>query len=316
MKEQGIMTRESAGDKGRKWLKINLQVPLRAVESVSDLLAVISGAGVEVRPPEGATSEVSAFFAVEPQDGGDAHAATAAILARVREEVGGMLALYDLPIPGLTHELLDDEDWATSWRQFFKPFEIVPGLVIRPSWESYRPAPDQQVLVMDPGMAFGTGQHASTRMALDLVADTCRTYRPAPVLDVGTGTGILAMGAALSGADRILAIDNDPEAVRVATATVRANRLQERIRVSAEDLAAVQGPFALICANIVHNVLVDMAPDFRRLLAPGGRIVLAGLLRGEQERNIGRIYSALGLRPVHSLQHEEWAALLLLDTSR
>ncbi len=306
----------ATGDNQRKWLKISVHIPLVAVEPVSDLLAVISGVGVDIRPPDGSTSEVSAFFAVDPPAGGEAGTATADILARVEGELARMLALYDLPVPPLRHRLLDDEDWATSWQKFFKPFEIVPGLVIRPSWESVHPGPGQQVLEMDPGMAFGTGQHASTRMALALVTETCRRQRPATVLDVGTGTGILAMAALLFGAARAVAIDNDPEAVRVATANVRANRLQDRVRVSGEDLADLGGPFSLICANIVHDVLAAMAPDLRRLLAPGGRIVLAGILQGEQEESIGRIYGTLGLRPIRSLHTDEWAALLLMDISR
>ncbi|HFQ88596.1 MAG TPA: methyltransferase domain-containing protein, partial [Desulfobulbus sp.] len=178
------------------------------------------------------------------------------------------------------------------------------------------PGPGQQVLEMDPGMAFGTGQHASTRMALALVTATCRDQRPAAVLDVGTGTGILAMAAVLFGAGEAVAIDNDPEAVRVAAGNIRVNRLQDRIRVSGDTLDDCRGPFPLVCANIVHDVLVEMAPAFRRLLAPGGRIVLAGILAGEQEESIGRAYGRLGLQPVRSLHSDEWAALLLVDTSR
>ncbi len=310
------MTLQQPDNGQRQWLKISLDVPLVAVESISDLLAVISGAGVEVRPARRASSEISAFFAVDRKPGRSPDQTIAQILDRVGDEVAQMLSLYDLPLPTLKHTLIEDEDWATSWQQFFRPFEIVPGLVIRPSWEAYRPEPGQQVLELDPGMAFGTGQHASTRMALALVTETCRRQRPEVVLDVGTGTGILAMAALLFGAERAEAIDNDPEAVRVATDNIRINHLQDRIRVSGEGLEICRGPYPLICANIIHDVLVEMAPAFRRLLAPGGRIVLAGILRGEQEKTIGRVYAGLGLQTIRSLHAEEWAALLLLDTSR
>ena len=303
-------------DKRRQWLKISLDVPHVAVESVSDLLGVISGVGVEVLPPGETATGISAFFAVEPEPGQEPDRTAAAILDRVSGELAALLSLYDLPVPALEHRLLEDEDWATSWQRFFTPFEIVPGLVIRPSWETCRAGTDQQVLEMDPGMAFGTGQHASTRMALALVTETCRQQQPAAILDVGTGTGILAMAAVLFGARRAVAIDNDPEAVRVARDNIRINRLQDRIRVSGTDLEDCRGPFPLICANIVHDVLVDMAPAFRRLLAPGGRIVLAGILRGNQEKSISRAYARLGLQTLRTLHTDEWAALLLLDTSR
>ena len=300
----------------RTWLKIGLEVPLVAVEPVSDLLAVLSGAGVEVRPPGKESCRLNAFFAISLEPGRDPEPIVAPILARVENTVAEMLSLYDLAAPSLVYDLMEDEDWATSWQRFFRPFEIVPGLVIRPSWEPFDPGPGQQVLVMDPGMAFGTGQHASTRMALTLVTGICRDLRPAAVLDVGTGTGILAMAAVLFGAGEAKAIDNDPEAVRVATANIRTNRLQDRIHVSGQTLDDCRGPFPLICANIVHDVLVEMAPAFRRLLAPGGRIVLAGILAGDQEKSIGRAYGRLGLQPVQSLHSDEWAALLLVDTSR
>jgi ribosomal protein L11 methyltransferase len=131
------------------------------------------------------------------------------------------------------------------------------------------------------------------------------------VLDVGTGTGILAMAAALFGAGKIVAIDNDPEAVRVARENISANNLQQTISTSATDLADITGGFDLICANIVHDVLVDMAPTIAGLLIPGGRLVLAGILQGKQEKNIITVYQQLNITLLRSTHEDEWVSLLL-----
>ncbi len=190
--------------------------------------------------------------------------------------------------------------------------EIVPGLVIKPSWETYQAADNVKIIEMDPGQAFGTGQHESTRMALALLAHRFAEGPPMEkVLDVGTGTGILAMAAVLFGANSAVAIDNDPEAVRVAMENVADNGLADNIVVSTMDLAVVQGTFPLILANIVHDVLVEMAPRFRELCAAGGGVILAGILRGEQEENIIRVYGKRGFSLQKSLHDGEWAALLL-----
>lgn len=183
--------------------------------------------------------------------------------------------------------------------------------MIKPSWEEYQAVNNEKIIEMDPGQAFGTGQHESTKMALSLLS-TSFTKKPVDkVLDVGTGTGILAMAAVLFGAESGVAIDNDPEAVRVATENINANALAAEITTSTTDLADIQGEFPLIMANIVHDVLVQMAPQFKGLLDPDGRVILAGILIGEQEENIIRIYGELGFQLQESLHDGEWAALLL-----
>jgi ribosomal protein L11 methyltransferase len=220
-----------------------------------------------------------------------------------------LFALYGCVPEKPVVTLLADQDWATSWQQYFKPFAIVPGLVIKPSWEAYQPESGQHVIEMDPGMAFGTGQHASTRMALALIKQSMQRTTARQALDVGTGTGILAMAAALFGAERVVAIDNDPDAVVVAQENIEKNNLTEKIKVSVTPVAHIQGEYQLVSANIVHDVLVEMAPVLAALTAPGGHLVLAGILSGEQEVNIVRVYGELGLQPLDRLYQEEWVAL-------
>ncbi len=288
-----------------KWLKISLDCPELILEAISDLMGVLSGSGVEQTPVANGSSTVSGFFRLDRKKSREE------IVDELCRETEALFQLYSLAPPAPAWTTLNDEDWATSWQQFFKPFAIIPGLVIKPSWEKYTPGPNEQIIVMDPGMAFGTGQHASTRLALGLIHTCFQVNPPETVLDVGTGTGILAMAAVLFGAGKVVAIDNDPEAVRVAHENITNNNLQQTISTSATSLAELTGTFDLICANIVHDVLVEMAPTIAGLLIPGGRLVLAGILQGTQEKNIISVYQKLHISLVRSTREDEWISLLM-----
>lgn len=297
----------------KKWLKITLPCPPRLSEAVSDLMGVLSGTGVEIHPLEGKDlHEISGFFEFEDSDDASLETTTA-LQKKVLQELAGLFAVYGMDMPAAETAILDDQDWATSWQQYFTTFEIAPGLVIKPSWESYTKKENEHVLEMDPGMAFGTGQHESTRLALSLLSFCFRNRRDRieSVLDVGTGTGILAMAAAVFGAGHVVAVDNDPEAVTAACDNIRRNRLTEKITVTDTPLADIRGQFDLICANIVHDVLIDMAPQFKRLLAPGGHVVLAGLLSGEQVNNIISVYAGHGMQSGATREKGDWAGILL-----
>ncbi|WP_035245936.1 50S ribosomal protein L11 methyltransferase [Desulfogranum mediterraneum] len=291
-----------------QWLKITIQTPTVLSEAAADLMAALSGSGVEQSPEQAEACLISGFFPLS----GDSSASEEqqAICRKVATAMEELFGLYEQEMEPMETALLADEDWATSWQQYFAAFEIIPGLVIKPSWEEYQPSGDTRVIEMDPGMAFGTGQHASTHMALQLLARDMADGRSA-VLDVGTGTGILAMAGALFGAERVVAIDNDPEAVSVARENVANNQLEQQVQVSQTPLEEIQGSYQLICANIIHDVLVEMAPEFSRLACPGTALVLAGILKGEQEANIAAVYRSHGFSLTETLHQEEWAGMLL-----
>lgn len=287
------------------WLKITYLCPHELLESAADLLGILSGAGVEQSPETDNGALISGFFKLT------AAGTTEHVLAQVADQMNELFALYGLTPEPPALAWLADEDWATSWQQYFKPFEIVPGLIIKPSWEDCSLEPGQHVIELDPGMAFGTGQHASTRMALDLIRLSLRDKPGAAALDVGTGTGILAMAAVLFGARHVIALDNDPDAVVVAMENIANNRLAGQIETSTTSVETITGVFELVCANIVHDVLVEMAPILTKLTKVGGHLVLAGILGGEQEGNIIRVYEQLGWQMVDQQHQDEWAALLL-----
>ncbi|GAB4345863.1 MAG: 50S ribosomal protein L11 methyltransferase [Desulfobulbaceae bacterium] len=297
-----------------KWLTVTVTCPARIVEAVADQLGAMSGVGVEITPESPAgTQEVTGFFPLETDGAQTIEERSEAVVHEVTETLAELFAIYGFELVEPVLSIIEDQDWATSWQQFFSTFEIVPGLVIQPSWEEYTPLPGQKVIRMDPGMAFGTGQHASTRLALTLLSECFADEKTTPsrVLDIGTGTGILAMAAALKGADNVLAIDNDPDAVTIARQNILTNHLDWNIGVSTTPLEKVTGGFDLVCANIVHDVLAAMTPEIARLTFPRGRIILAGILAGDQETSITDIYTNHGMTPLRTLRDEEWAALLL-----
>jgi isopentenyldiphosphate isomerase len=168
---------------------------------------------------------------------------------------------------------------------------------------------------MDPGMAFGTGLHASTRLAVGLIEEVCAGGSAARVLDLGTGTGILAMAAALRGAGSVRGVDTDPDAVAAARANVARNRLAARVRIDGGGLGGVAGPFDLIAANITADVLLALAPEIAGRLAPGGALVLSGILAGPQAREVRDAYERLGFCCALERTEGEWAALLLYGPS-
>ncbi|MCI5145034.1 MAG: 50S ribosomal protein L11 methyltransferase [Candidatus Electrothrix sp. AR3] len=294
-----------SNSKSLNWLKASFYCPEQALDAAGDLLGILSGSGVEQAPAKEGMIKLTGFFHLEqkgPQE---------EIMRQIEKEMTNLFDIYGFSSPKPQYSLFADEDWATSWQQFFTPFAIIPGLIIKPSWDTYLAAPNEQVLEIDPGRAFGTGQHASTKLALSLIHDCFQASLPKRVLDIGTGTGILSMAAGLFGAEQITAIDNDPDAVRIAGENIVQNNLEAKVTASATDLKDITGSFNLICANIIHDVLVTMAPTIAQLLAVKGSIVLAGILAGEQEHNIAAVYSRLNLTLQQTVYEDEWASLLL-----
>ena len=304
-----MTTTPSTAPSGNQWLKITCNTPSLISEAAADLIGVLSNAGVEQSPDSENGCRISGFFQLDSSSPTDAQIKKLTALVSTRLEE--LFALYDHHMEAIETTLIDDQDWATSWKQFFNPFAIVPGLVIKPTWEEYVPEKGEHIIEMDPGMAFGTGQHASTKMALSLLTKTFQEMsdKAATILDIGTGTGILAMAGALYGGQQISAIDNDPDAVAAAADNVANNGLTDQIDVSITPLDDIQGQYAIICANIVHDVLVDMADAIRHRSLPGGSLILAGILQGQQEHNIINIYQELGYTLAATEYQDEWVAL-------
>jgi ribosomal protein L11 methyltransferase len=290
----------------RSWLKINVEVPAEFSGMTTVFLAALSGTGVETVEAGGSSERIIAYLSEDAEIQGKK-----AALEKFLKEIQGRLPAGTRLL--VSKEQLLEEDWGRSWKEHFKAARLTPRLAIKPSWETYVPRDQESVIELDPGMAFGTGLHASTRLALELIEECFPPAGQGPrqALDVGTGTGILAMACALLGAGKVTALDNDPDAVEIALENVRQNNLQEIITVSGTDLHDLDGSFELVIANIIHDTLIELAPVLRRLLKGRGFLILAGILGGEQEKSILAAYRSLGLTPLDIRHREEWVAFRL-----
>ncbi len=202
-----------------------------------------------------------------------------------------------------------DEDWAENWKQYFKPFRVGKRLVVKPSWETYEAAPGDLVVEIDPGMAFGTGTHETTALCMELLE---KYLDPGMrVMDVGTGSGILAVAAARLGAKDVLAVDIDPDAVKVAAENVRLNAVEGRVRVAQGDL--VNGeviPCDLAVANIVADAIILLCKPLTRHLTAGGPLICSGIIR-EREADVLAAAEAAGYAVTERRAKGEWVALCL-----
>jgi ribosomal protein L11 methyltransferase len=208
----------------------------------------------------------------------------------------------------------DDSEWLYRWQEYFKPTKVGERIVVKPGWEDYEAANGELVIEMDPGMAFGSGLHETTSMCIKALEKIMPGAAGADgrtrVLDVGTGTGILAIAAALLGADDCLGIDIDTDAVRVACENIAHNGLDDRIRAQYGDLTAgVDYRADIIVANLMADLVVILAKDVRRHLKPGGLYVSSGILAEKKDEVAAKIRDA-GFEIVEIYEEEEWVCIV------
>lgn len=204
-----------------------------------------------------------------------------------------------------------DEDWNRKWRSFFEPVRVTERIVIKPSWKTYHPSPADMVIELDPGMAFGTGTHPSTRMCLAVIEDLTGSFKDLcmdSMLDVGTGSGILSIAAARLGVKNITAIDIDLQAVEFAGKNAEKNGVKDRISLSTAAPGKIQGVFPLVVANILPHVLINMKDELEGKVCKGGFLVLSGILKDRQYEVI-KVFSG-SLKTFRSVYEDEWACLV------
>jgi ribosomal protein L11 methyltransferase len=209
----------------------------------------------------------------------------------------------------LTYTRVDEADWAQAWKEFFHPEIISPGLVVKPSWRDYEARSHETIIEIDPGMAFGTGTHPTTVMCLKLIE---KYLRPTTAfLDVGTGSGILMIAAAKLGARRVTGVDNDPTALAVARDNLAANAVApETITLITGSLvSAIAGCFDLVAANILAEVINDLAGDLPGVMAPGARVICSGIIQSKME-TVRASLNAAGLSILETCSQEEWLAMV------
>jgi ribosomal protein L11 methyltransferase len=216
-------------------------------------------------------------------------------------------AAAGLPPPADASRVRDEDEWRDVWKQYFAPRKV-GRFVIVPSWEKYKAAADEIVLDMDPGRAFGTGGHPSTRLCLVAISDLARCER---FLDVGCGSGVLAIACAKMFPEASgIAVDLDADAVDVSRENAMRNAVLERLSISAVPVEEVHGPFDVVLANILPDVLVPLAGAIAARVADGGTLVLSGILR-ELADGVEAAYVARGLNATARLDEDGWRALVM-----
>jgi ribosomal protein L11 methyltransferase len=298
-----------------EWMEISCTVPSELADIVAEYLTSLSGNGVCIENlnvdafshseiPESVTAQIKSYFSTTEDS------------AELLKEIEFFLKELALRQPGLVLSLpelssVKTEDWSTSWKVNFKPLRIGRRLLIVPSWEEPHSQPDDIVLRLDPGMAFGTGGHETTRLCLELleqIMDNMPTLLSPSVLDLGTGSGILAMAAVQLGAGRVCAVDIDPLAVEVARENLAINGLLDQVECSTTPLESLDGCFNVIMANILAEELVRLAPFLSERLSTGGSLVLSGIL-AEKEGLVRNGFSPQPLEYLDTLREGEWVAL-------
>ena len=288
-----------------RWLEIAVPAHAEAVEAVSEILTRIGHNGIAVDMPTvgaGGRGAETGDYTVKAYLLADADAF--AKVSDARDALGHLQAFGLGPIGELAVRTIDDEDWLAAWKASLAPIRV-GAFLVRPTW-SDADAAGAIALALDPGMAFGTGLHPTTQQCLEALSTL--PVEGLRVLDVGTGSGILAIAAAKRGAREVVAVDVDPLAV--AAAAENAERNGTRVAVRQGSAADVAGEFDLVLANLVGPVLLAVASHLRARVAPAGRLVAAGIVR-DAEAGVRGAFARVGLRLVEREERDDWVRLVL-----
>jgi ribosomal protein L11 methyltransferase len=288
------------------WVELSVEAHPEAVDAIADVFRQHGTNGVAVEQPIQSHIEGE-----EPpvKTGNPVIRAFLPANDRVEEEIARIesdlwhLQAFDLsPIGALCRRDVEEEDWAHGWKEHFHPLKI-GRVVIKPSWRDWDASPDELVVELDPGMAFGTGLHPTTKLMIEGLQDRVRPGMR--VLDLGTGSGILAIPSARLGGE-VTALDISDVAVEVARDNVAANGVPDRVSVSEGTIEAVSGQrFDLILANIIASVLVEIAPALHAALEPGGEVLASGII-DERVELVRTAFRDAGLEITGNVREGDW----------
>jgi ribosomal protein L11 methyltransferase len=300
------------------WLEVSLTVTGEIAEAVADVLARFAPGGVAAESASPALLDVEEETAIPagpivvraylPQDGELEE--KRARLAEALWHLGQLAAQSGLTVPEPDFRHVAESDWAEKWKEHYKPMRLGRRLVVAPAWAAYQAAPGDVVVRLDPGMAFGTGTHPTTQLCLAAIEDYLRPG--GAVLDLGTGSGILAVAAAKLGAASVLALDIDPEAVRAAQENAALNGVGGAVRVELGSLspALFTTPSSLVICNILSSIIVRLLGEgLAQAVAPGGVLILSGILES-QAGEIKQAALKAGLSVAEQRQMGEWVAIV------
>lgn len=308
-----------------KWIELKIQTHRMAVDAISEMLYPIGAKGFSIEDPldlehfkeefpywdyidegiENREIDIVVIKAYFPQE----DTKIEEVIPRLRRKIGELknfgLEIGELAI---SKSEMEQEDWEDGWKRYFKTFHATDRIVIQPIWEEYEPKEDEIIVKMDPGMAFGTGEHETTAMCLSLIEKYLKEGDD--VLDVGCGSAILSIAAKKLGADKVAAIDLDPVAVRVAKENISYNELEGQIKVMEGNLVdEVDERYDIVVANIMADVIILLTSSVKDFLKEGGLFIASGIINEKREEVI-RALEENGFVLSDSLQRGEWNALV------
>jgi ribosomal protein L11 methyltransferase len=319
-----------------RWHEITVHTTEEAIEMISNFIHELGAGGVSIEEsgtlnkkrdtslgqwyelplndiPEG-RAVIKGYFS----EGSDLHTIMDHLQASVVQ-----LSEYDIDTGNPTYELkeVDDEDWANAWKQYFKPIRISERLTIKPTWEEYTPTAGELILELDPGMAFGTGTHATTSLCLRTLE---KVVQPGDdVIDVGTGSGILAIAAAKLGANHVLALDLDPVAISSSMENVRLNGQEQQVTIKLSDLLGVLNasetgansefgvsiPVQVVVANILADIIIMFVEDVYEVLKTGGYYLASGIITSK-EADVEKALLAAGFTIIDKSYDSDWVVII------
>ncbi|XEC96799.1 50S ribosomal protein L11 methyltransferase [Paenibacillus tarimensis] len=320
-----------------KWHEITISTTEQSIEMITNFLHEMDADGVSIEEsgtlnkprdtslgqwyehplndiPEG-FAVIKGYFleetAIEP------------IIASLRNSIDGLREFgIETGDYTITASMVDEEDWAEAWKQYFKPLRVSATLTIKPTWEDYTPVPGERIIELDPGMAFGTGTHPTTALCLRTLEEVIAGGEE--VIDVGTGSGILAIGACRLGASKVLALDLDPVAVSSAKENTRLNGLEDQIQVHLSDLLGVLRtgseesgkkllnvtvPADLVVANILAEVILLFIDDVYEALKSGGIYIASGIYK-DKEAVVEKGMMEAGFSIARRSREDNWVAIV------
>jgi ribosomal protein L11 methyltransferase len=249
-------------------------------------------------------SEIQAYFASSGENG--------SIKKDVRCFLRGISVIHpEAETPRMRWRILKDRNWNSSWHRFFRPQKVGKAFWVTPPWATPPTLGRRQVIIIEPGMAFGTGTHATTRGCMEFIEQVAALFGGTEfsALDVGTGSGILAIALAKLGARKVLAVDVDPVALKVARENLRCNRVREKIHLSEAKLGRIRKSFPVVVANLTAETIIDLAGSLENRVAAKGFLILSGVLNPKAKQVINQF--AADFKVMRRKREKEWVTLLL-----